>query len=248
MSPTDVATTAEMRRTVSPMRDMSLLLVHSPLVGPSSWRQLAAIAATHGIDVIRPDLTTIAEASSPKWRHFVDAAVEAVVDRENLVVVGHSGAGAMLPMIADGIGARLTALVFVDAVIPPPHGAHATPEAFRSFLEDKAKNGLLPRWLDWWPEEDVIDLLLDATGRAELYADMPQLPVSFYDEDVPVPKGWSTGPCAYLRLSDAYLDEYKVAGDAGWPRSIVNGAHLSISTDSVTVFDAIEELVNEVRQ
>lgn len=77
---------------------------------------------------------------------------------------------------------------------------------------------------------------------------MPRLPVAFYDEEVPVPPDWSTGPCAYLQLSDAYADEYDVAADAGWPRSIVNGAHLSISTDPVTVLDAIEELVNQARR
>ena len=55
---------------------------------------------------------------------------------------------------------------------------------------------------------------------------------------------WSSGPCAYLRLSHAYDAEYEDAGHRGWPRSTVDGTHLGIYTDPVTVLDAIDDLTS----
>jgi len=47
------------------METSTLLLVHSPLVGPSSWRPLDEVARGRGFDVIRPDLTGVADAEAP---------------------------------------------------------------------------------------------------------------------------------------------------------------------------------------
>lgn len=192
----------------------------------------------------RPDLTGVVDAPSPQWRGFVDEAVQAGEGRSDLVVVGHSGAGAMLPLIAERVGARLRAVIFVDAVVPPPEGAHTTSEQFLAFLDEKSERGRLPKWLDWWPPEVVNRLVPEAAARDELSADMPRLPRSFFDDAVPVPPDWSTGPCAYLKLSAAYDTEFADAGRLGWPRSSIDGTHLSIYTDPAAVLDAIEDLAN----
>ncbi len=72
---------------------------------------------------------------------------------------------------------------------------------------------------------------------------MPRLPRSFYDEDVPVPEGWSDRWCGYLRLSAAYDAEFEEAGNRGWPRTDVEGTHLSIHTQSGSVLGAIKSLL-----
>jgi len=81
------------------MVSSTLALVHSPLVGPSSWRPFTNVACARGFDVIRPDLTGVVDAERPQWRYIVDTAVDSTSDRKELVVVGHSGAGAFLPAI-----------------------------------------------------------------------------------------------------------------------------------------------------
>lgn len=225
------------------MPRLTLLLVHSPLVGPSSWRPLDETARGRGFDVLRPDLTGVGDAAPPQWHHFVDIAEQAVTRHADVVVVGHSGAGAMLPAIADRIGDRLRAVIFVDAVVPPSEGAHTTSQQLLDFVDSKAVDGLLPRWLAWWPSDVVDDLIPNPKDQDELRTDMPRLPRAFFDDAIPVPTGWSAGPCAYLKLSAAYDQEYARAGDAGWARSAIAGTHLSIFTDPATVLDAIEDLV-----
>ncbi len=228
------------------MQEASWLLVHSPLVGPSSWRPVDDEARARGVDVIRPDLTSVGDAPAPRWEHFVDSAVRATDGRSDLVVVGHSGAGAMLPAIGARMGDRLRALVFVDSVVPPPRGAHTTSERLRGSLDEKIANGRLLQWLDWWPDDVVAELVPGPEGRSELRSDMPRLPRSFYDEDVPVPLEWSTGPCAYLRLSSAYDEELDAAGRIGWPCAAIDGTHLSIFTDPSSVLDGIEALLTRL--
>lgn len=226
------------------MPQACLLLVHSPLVGPSSWRPLDQMARARGLDVQRPDLTRVAEAASPQWEHVVDLAWRAAEGHSDVVVVGHSGAGAMLPAIGERIGDRLRAMIFVDAVVPPAEGAHRTSEQLLDFIDGHAVDGRLEKWLDWWPTEVVDQLVPSPRDQAELRDDMPQLSRSFYDDAVPVPAGWATRCCAYLKLSAAYEDEYEMAAGFGWPRSEIDGTHLSIFTAPDAVLTAIEDLAS----
>jgi hypothetical protein len=76
-------------------------------------------------------------------------------------VVGHSGAGAFLPAVAGELGDRGVALLFVDAVVPPPSGVHETPARMRDLLDEQTLDGHLRCWLDWWPRvaEAIASLL-----------------------------------------------------------------------------------------
>ncbi len=111
-------------------------------------------------------------------------------------------------------------------------------------LDEKTIDGMLLRWLDWWPAEAVEELLPNAADREVLSADMPRLPRSFFDDDVPVPDGWSDRSCAYLKLSAAYDAEFEDAGKRGWPRALVDGTYLSIHTEPDRVLGAIESLID----
>lgn len=184
------------------MSPASILLVHSPLVGPSSLARLAAAAADADLRVSLPDLTRMAESDNPH-DDFCRLAVEAGRTMNAApLVVGHSGAGAFLPAIGSAIG-NIAGLVFVDAVVPPAAGVHTTSRGRREMLDSVTEDGVLRRWLDWWPEETILDLLPNEADRIQLEADMPRVPRSFYDHDVDVPPGWSQGGCGYLMLSDA---------------------------------------------
>jgi pimeloyl-ACP methyl ester carboxylesterase len=225
------------------MTPSTLVLVHSPLVGPSTWRPFEDTARAAGLDVVRPDLTGVDDAGRPAWHHLVDTTVEAVSDRSGLVVIGHSGAGAVLPAIGHRLADRVRTLVFVDAIIPPAVGEHRASEPFLDFLDDIVVDGLLPQWLDWWPPDVGTSLVPSPTDLDELRADMPRLHRSFYDDPVPVPPDWTSGPCAYLRSSPAYDDELRRAGEFGWPTATTDGSHLSVFTDPAAVFAAVRSLV-----
>jgi hypothetical protein len=226
---------------------MSLLFVHSPLVGPSSCAPLGERAMAQEYAIAVPDLTRVADAEPPRWEAFVAAAAEAGLGLEPpIAVIGHSGAGVFLPEIGRRLGARMGALVFVDAVVPPRHGTHHTSDAMARFLDQQTTDGMLRRWLEWWPPETVGEILPDPNDRVSIAADLPVLPRSFYDEDVPVPDGWSDRKCAYLRLSAAYDAEYKDASHRGWARMSIDGTHLSIYTQPAQVLTAIEGLLDRI--
>ena len=69
------------------------MLVHSPLVGPSTMAPLAAMLRTRGWATVVPDLRSAVSAPARFGRAVAEAADSADV------VVGHSGAGPFLPAV-----------------------------------------------------------------------------------------------------------------------------------------------------
>lgn len=176
-------------------------------------------------------------------RIAVDAAIP---NADALTIVGHSGAGAFLPTIGDQIATRVHR-IFVDAVLPPATGAHATPTPMQAALDEQTDDGLLRPWLSWWPDEVVTELLPNDEDRQHLQADMPRLPRAFYDVDIEVPTGWSAMPCAYLRLSEGYDNAFDEANRRGWPTTRCDSTHLGVHTDAHSVLAEIVELDNSLR-
>src|SRR5438034_515867 len=101
------------------MRSMLFVLVPSPLVGPFTWSLVADELVARGHQVLVPDLSD--EGTGPWWeRHVASAGAQLSGDRElDIALVGHSGAGALLPLIARAAAIRPAAYVFVDAGLPP---------------------------------------------------------------------------------------------------------------------------------
>lgn len=222
-----------------------MVLIHSPLVGSSTWSALAPVAAAAGFDLATPDLTGVAAAATPRSKWFVDTAVRATEELDGpIVVVGHSGAGVMLPSIAAELGGRCAKVVFLDATVPPTDGAHRPSAPFLDMLDRQTVDGSLNPWLTWWPNETVDELLPDAELQQMLLEDMPRLPRAFYDEVVPVPDGWTNGPNAYVQLSPAYADEHRAAAERGWPTATIASTHLGILTDPETVMGAIVNIID----
>ena len=63
-----------------------------------------------------------------------------------VVLVGHSGAGLLLPAIADVLTVEVAALVFVDSFLPPANGTvRLAPPGLMDQLWAVASDGVLPR-------------------------------------------------------------------------------------------------------
>ena len=74
---------------------MRFVLVHSPAVGPSTWRWVADALLHHGHTVVTPNLIDAASTGSPYV--FAEAAIRAADSKEVTVVAGHSGAAQCCP-------------------------------------------------------------------------------------------------------------------------------------------------------
>jgi hypothetical protein len=222
------------------------VLVHSPLLGPTSWSPVAREVERRGRGAVVPSMLGLARADVPQWRHAPEPVRAATAKAEGpIILVGHSGAGLLLPTIAHALTAHVAALVFVDSFLPPATGTVTlAPPGFMDQLRALAGDGLLPPWSSWFGEEAMRKLVPDDRLRSALEDEMPRMPLSYFDAVVPLPAGWDGSPCAYLVLADEpYGESAADARDRGWPVADVPGAqHLAMVTDPVAITDALLRL------
>lgn len=214
------------------------VLVHSPVVGPSTWQWVGEALVAHGHTVQVPAVSQ--DVTRQGWQAFADA-MAAQADWEGLtVLVGHSGAGPLLPQIQARSRREPGPLVFVDAGLPPEaEDAELMPAGLMAELRAMAIDGILPRWSDWFGPAVMKDLIPDGSKRAIVAGELPRLPVSFFEVPVPALAGWASGGCGYIQLSEPYADEAAAAASRGWPVIQSSGAHLDIVTRPAEVADSI---------
>lgn len=232
-------------------RDPVFVLIHSPLVGPTSWSLVAHELEVRGREAVVPSLLGVADAAPPQWRHAAKAVRAATAHiRSPTVLVGHSGGGLLLPAIADALTLEVAALVFVDSFLPPSHGTlRLGPAAFMEQLRALARDGVLPPWSSWFGEDAMRELVPEKRLRATLEAEMPRLPLSYFEASVPLPDGWSSYRCAYLLFTaEPYGQSAAETRGHGWPVAEIQGVqHLAIATDPIAVTEALLDLVRSIQ-
>jgi len=219
------------------------VLLHSPLLGPMTWQAVAGELSRRGHRADAPAwprLSEIIEGFYGALANGLTTAIEASADR--LVLVAHSGAGALLPALAERLGERVAGVIFVDAILPHPGRSwfDTAPPEMREQLQAGAQMGELPAWDEWWPPGALQKLIPDAKLREPLVAELEPLPLAYFEEMAP--SAHLTRPAAYLQLSGAYDDEGKVAGRYGWPLVHLPLHHLAMLTDPKPVAAALESL------
>jgi hypothetical protein len=194
------------------------VLVHSPLVGPLTWGPVA-----DRLDAVVPSLVDL---RPPYWRAIAERVAGFIT--EPAILVAHSNAGLFVPVIA--AAAPVAGCLIVDGRLPGHTGR------MHDFLWPMVDgDGLLPPWTEWWGEAGVAPLFPDE-ARAAVCAEVPRLPVAYFEEQIPVPPGWDTKPCGYLRFSDTYAPEAEEAARRGWTVEHLPGLHLHqlVDPDAVT--------------
>ena len=214
--------------------DPAFVLIHSPFLGPASWRPVARCLERAGSVARVPSLRGVATSAPPYWPAGVDAVVRAVGD-EAVVLVAHSNGGLFVPAVAQRLGEQVRGVVFVDASVPGA-GHHSTPEFLRGL---EIVDGLLPPWTSWWDEPDVAVLFPDAEVRAQVESEQPRMPLAYYDHLPPTPDGWDTMPCGLIWFGAPYDKGADEAVVRGWPVEHVPGHHLQMLVDPDGVAAAV---------
>ncbi|TDD04811.1 alpha/beta hydrolase [Nonomuraea deserti] len=224
--------------------ETTFVLVHSPAVGPSTWAPVAESLERRGHAAVVPDLTGVTAGEAPYWPRMVEKVRAATAPGTRVVLAGHSNAGLFLPLIKEGLDGRVVACVFADAHLPPRDGlVKVADEGFLPFLRDLAgPGGMLPRWTDWWDEEDVVALLPDPAVRVRVAAEQPRLPLDYYTQSLPVPAGWDDVRCSLLWYGPPYDTIAEEAARRGWPVTRLPGQHLHQVIDPEGVTDALLKL------
>jgi hypothetical protein len=214
----------------------AFVLVHSLLLGPLTWAPVAARLAT----AVVPSLVGVAGADDPPfWPRVAAEAGQAIsrLPREQpVIVVAHSNAGLLVPVIVQASPRPVAGCVFVDASLPSRTGPTpaASPERL-SFLRGQVTEGRLPPWTAWWDPDDVALLFPDPQTASAVSAEQPRLPLSYYEQRIPAPAGWDHRPCGYLLFGPPYDRMAREARDRGWEVDQVAGRHLHQLVDPDTV-------------
>lgn len=227
------------------------VLIHSPLVGPSTWSPVAERLTAADRDVVVPSLLAVGEGGPPYWPRVVEGVSAGLADADPsrpLVLVAHSNAGLFVPVLVRELNRPVARVVFADAAIPGNGESEPmVAEEFLSFLRGRVgPDRRLPRWTDWWGEQETAGLFPDRRSRKLITAEQPRLPLAYYLDRVPVPAGWAECPCAYMRFSPGCQKDADRARALGWPVVSLAGEHLHQIVDPDGVTSALIDLADAV--
>ncbi|MEV6632005.1 alpha/beta fold hydrolase [Actinoplanes sp. NPDC051470] len=215
---------------------VTLALVHSPLVGPLTWRAVAAeLSGEFGV--------VVPSAAGATQREIAEAVAASLDVDGPVILIGHSGAGRLLPRIARAVRSPVAGLIYADSALPEPGRSWmdtAPPERARH-LRGLAEDGMLPPWHEWFPPEVLAETVPDPGVRSAFVREIPRLPLGYFTEPGS-PDRW-TGPAGYLLLSEDYRASAEQARRAGLPVAEVVSHHLAMLTDPVAVGAGLRELV-----
>lgn len=248
----------------------TLVLLHSPLLGPRSWAPVATELAAADHQVAVPSLLGIARGEPPFWPRVVDAVgahLRGSAPGRPVILVAHSNVGFFVPLLARGLesgatfyhsvsppsepdraeegkwigegrpaGVVVRGCLFVDAALPGRAAeTPVVPEGAFPFLREKATDGVLPPWTEWWEDEEVRSLFPDEATHQAVAAEEPRLPLAYFEQSVPVPAHWDERPCAYVQFSPPYDEAAAYARERGWTVEHLPGGHLHMLAEPAGV-------------
>lgn len=221
----------------------TFVLIHSPLVGPTTWSLVADLLRQRGIEAIVPTLSSN-ERGIPYWKqHAMDVvnALESTPSGAKLVLVGHSGAGPLLPAVRQLAERSVSGYVFVDAGIPVDGMSHLDLRALESaefaarFRQTLQEGERFPTW----SEDDLCDIIPDAALRTTVVSEIQPRSLDFFDEPIPVLDGWPDAPCAYIQFTSTYDVFAQRARSEGWTFHKMEGDHFHMLVDPEAVATAL---------
>jgi pimeloyl-ACP methyl ester carboxylesterase len=224
----------------------SLVLVHSPLVGPATWDALAPALVEWGYSVVVPDMTSTVTQGAPYWPRQVDI-VSRAVEVGPVVLIGHSGAGPLLPAMANA-SRQVAACLFLDAGLPTPgkSWSQEAPSDVVAQLWGMARDGWVPPWPRWWTPEQLQAMLPDPVRRARFIAGCPPLPLAMFEEPRPREPTSLQPAAGYLQPSKVYQAEADRSRWYGWPVAELHSHHLAMLTQPELVGGALVDLLSQM--
>lgn len=226
-------------------------LIPSPLTGPLVWAPVSRVIRRHGVDtrIATPDDGE--DSLLPYWaRHAVSVArwLHGLSPPGAVILVGHSGAGPLLPAIGAFSPHPVAGYVFVDAGLPIPGQSRldemmaSLPEIGQELADRLAAGGRFPEWT----EEEAREIIPDEGLRRGILAELRPRSQGFFTESLPSVAGWPDAPCAYVKLSAAYSEPAKYAQKRGWLYREFDAGHFHMLVDPEAVAAAILDVTGSM--
>lgn len=226
----------------------NFVLIHGPLASPLTWTLVARELERIGVEVVTPILPGVRYASPPFWSQHafgVVRALESIASADPPVLVGHSGAGVLLPAIRETLDRPVAGYILVDADIPRDGASRLdlfdSQEQAERFRRS-AKGGMLPVWSD----EDLRGVIPDDGVRRRFVEESRPLPLAVYEEPLPVFARWPDAPCGYLKLSATYEASFQEAQGRAWVCAGLDAGHFHMLAAPSTVADELVKLAERM--
>jgi len=203
------------------------VLVHSPHGGSYTWEPVGDMLRSRGHHVAIPTFPTT--ATGAYWERNVNAILR-MVQRPSPVIVGHSGAGPLLALVARW--SESVRCVYVDAGFRKDAGVHP-----KLPLVERG-TGVVPAWAN---DADLAGLIPDAATRQRLIQSIAPFPREYFAEGIPYrdPPDRSV----YLLLSRSYADVAATARARGWTvREVSTANHYAMLAEPERLADELLEV------
>jgi hypothetical protein len=225
------------------------VLIHSPLVGPLTWKLVGDEMRRRDIEVMIPTLIDSVDSETPYWKQHAESVSRALAQISkdtSITLVAHSGAGPLLPAIRAEVMNPIHAYVFVDAGIPRAGATRLDlmysedSEWAKQFQEYLEGGGHFPDW----NVEDLQVIIPDESLRATVVAEIHARTLGFFTEPIPVFEGWPDAPCVYILFSEPYKRAAVQARESGWLTYELEAGHFHMLVDPKAVATLILEAGN----
>lgn len=225
-------------------KNSTYVLVHSPLVGPLTWGLVRREMQQRGLMAVTPWLVDRPDSTQPYWQQHAESIARTlthVPQNQGIVLVAHSGAGPLFPIIRQSLEHSIVAYVFVDAGIPRDGLSRLdlmrlqNPQWADQFHQALLRGERFPTW----SEDDLREEIPDDTLRRKLVAEINPRSLAFFTEPIPVFAGWPDAPCAFIKFSASYDWDFDQARRAGWLVRQMNAGHFHMLVDPPAVTDVI---------
>jgi hypothetical protein len=232
--------------------NLTYVLIHSPLVGPLTWQLIHYEMGKRGIETIVPTLTDHPNSTKPYWQQHAESfskSLTLIPKSRNIVLVAHSGAGPLLPILRQSVTHSIGAYVFVDAGIPRNNSSRIDLMKLedQNWAERFHQTLLQGERFPVWKEDDLREVIPDDVFRRKMIAEINPRSLAFFTEPIPVFADWPDAPCAYIKFSVPYDWDFKQAKQARWLVREVNAGHFHMLVDPSAVTNVIVDTVRELR-
>ena len=234
-------------------RGSFFVLLHSPLVGPLTWKMVGEEMRQRGFDVMIPALADSADSQEPFWKQHAESVSKALAqlpEETPLVLAAHSGAGPLLPAIRQMTPNPVRAYVFVDAGIPRDGASRLDlmksedPAWANDFQRELERGGRFPTW----SFDDLQEVIPNPLLRERMVAELNPRGLDFFTESIPVFKGWPDAPCAYIQFSAAYNQPAAEARRKGWSSQKLEAGHFHMLVEPHKVSELLIQAVHQTSQ
>lgn len=211
------------------------------MLGPETWHGVGEVLGRLGYATVIASPSPTTPRDTDHLGPWADQVVEAAIAEANqpLVLVAHSASCPRLPMVAQRLidaGCRVHCMIAVNGRLgwidgQSPIDADPT---LRDLLDGMVRpNDYLPPWHRWWGSM-ILDMVPSEEIRKRIFSEAKPVPRALFDQPIPAPEVAGVQR-AFLATGKMYEVSYDLAKEAGWRVARLDGEHLHIVVDPVTV-------------